>query len=187
MAPVKFPVKRPIFGTPLAISRDGMSIFVNILDEDTLRLTNVPLDGSMDRTLFAVPFPLMSFYIDAAADGSLYVDHVARPSVILEFAESGNDLKTTSVHYTGSTPGLLPLADGRYVTEDVIAGKTRLVIGGARGEFSSFLTTDEESAVPVSPPGMVRSRFESDGYPSRDRRCLAPESTRPSSVASERN
>ncbi len=37
--------------------------------------------------------------------------------------------------------------------QDVMAGRTRLLIGGPELEFSPFLTTDEESALPAAPVG----------------------------------
>jgi hypothetical protein len=87
------------------------------------------------------------------------MDHVTRPSVILEFTEAGETTQSTPANYTGDTPGVVPLADGRFLIEDLIAGKKRLLIGGTNVEFVPFLTSDEESAFPVAPAGMGAIAF----------------------------
>jgi hypothetical protein len=89
--------------------------------------------------------------VDAASDGSLYLDQVGRLSSILRQSIERNSTELFPAPFVGSGP-ILPLADGRVAVETA-SPKSRVMIGAPGSELQPLLQTDEPTSRPFAPAG----------------------------------
>ena len=142
-----------IFG--LAINPVDQSVLLDAKNGDLHQIISIPSDGRTPaRDLLALTG--QTYFMDAAADGSLYVDQVARTVQALRFKESAQLPEQMNTVPEGSLP-ILELPDGRILLTGFFNGRSRLLVTRSNGELVPFVDTDEETRGPVTfaGPGQV--------------------------------
>ena len=111
----------------IAVSADGRTVFTVWKRDDSMLLVALPHDGSKrHRALLSFPFGATPLAFDAAPDGSIYMDHSAFQSSVLNVGAAGNIISETPVpqaaHY-----GVLPLPGGGFVFTLTRGGRSQLL------------------------------------------------------------
>jgi hypothetical protein len=95
--------------------------------------------------------------MDVAADGSLYLDQIARPLQTLRFTDSAERPEAVAAAPLASTvPSGLELPDGRVLLTAFFDGRSRLLAAKPTGEVAPFIDTDEETRGPAAMVGSDR-------------------------------
>jgi eukaryotic-like serine/threonine-protein kinase len=136
----------------LSVSPSGESALVDFPEGDLHHILEVPRDGRNETrrllTLTNVPW-----FLDASRDGSIYVDQISRPFVILRFPVSGGtpeQLARSPAFYNYYRGGALPLPDARVLVASRTAGRERLLVTGRNGMLLPFVETTEETSGPTA-------------------------------------
>jgi hypothetical protein len=87
--------------------------------------------------------------MDMAEDGSLFVDQVSRPIVLMRFKESDSSAAPLAILPKGS-PTALELPERGILTTAVFNGRSRLSVVKPNGEIVPFVDTEDETHEPVS-------------------------------------
>lgn len=147
-----------IFG--LAVSAKDGDVLVNIRNGDLHEILAIPSDGK------GAPHVLLTLteesgWVDMAADGSLYLDQIARPMQTLRFAESAQQPETMAVVPVGTpeSSSALELPDNRFLMTALFDGRSRLVAARPNGELVPFVDTEEETRSPLALAGPGRVAF----------------------------
>jgi len=131
----------------LAISADGRSVLAMRKRNDSMLLVAVPRDGSKRfRTLMSFPLSAVPLACDAAPDGSIFIDHSARTSAVLNIGPQGNIISETSVPM--DTYSILPAPGGGFVFALTRAGKSYLLATAPGAEPRPLLNTAESTRLP---------------------------------------
>ena len=137
---------------PLGITPDGRSILIDLPSGNLHRIVAIPRPGKGPiqplLTLTSMPMGL-----DAAPDGSLYVDGVDRPLEILKFPPSGgtpNVLASIDSYTLQSYEMPVELSDGRIILPTIVLGRPRLLLREPGGNSVPLLATNEETAEPMA-------------------------------------
>ncbi len=143
------PIYQGPFPGGLAASADNRSILLDQPAGSLHRLVSLPRDGRGPRQTLAT-FTDPTGYIDASADGSIYVDQYERRTDALRFTLAGGrpEVLTTIPGVQGSD-GILALSDGRVVTAARIAGRLRLLVSAPGGSPVPLLDANEETLFPA--------------------------------------
>ncbi|MFP5230856.1 MAG: protein kinase domain-containing protein [Acidobacteriota bacterium] len=137
---------------PIATTADGRSVLIDVPSGDLHRLVAVPRSGNgAIRTLLTLTRP--PWYIDAAKDGSIYLDQVDRPHQVLRFSLRGGvpQVLASSDSYVPAGDYMEPVevTDGRLLLDTRFSGRERLLMGRPGGEFLPLLDTAEETSSPA--------------------------------------
>jgi WD40 repeat protein len=149
----------------LSTTPDDASILVAAVSEDLTRLVLVPRTGAGPlRPLLTVTHWVG--YMDVASDGSVYADGDEGQNILVRFpADGGRASRIASrVEGWGAT---LPLADGRIVMQQDVARLPRLVALESGKEPVPIVTTNEETAAPMTAVGTGELAFLIGGKPRR--------------------
>jgi eukaryotic-like serine/threonine-protein kinase len=138
---------------PLAVTPDGQSVLIDLPSGNLHRIVEIPRSGASTAktmmTLTSAPWSL-----DAARDGSVYVDQVDRPLQVLKFPSNGGTPEVLesleSYPVTAQNTGSVEFSDGRVILPALISGKARLLLGQPGGNFIPLLQTNEETMPPVA-------------------------------------
>jgi Tol biopolymer transport system component len=129
---------------------DGRSAVVAWTAGNLFNIGTVPRDGgSSVQKLLAVTH--RTVLLDAAPDGSLYVDEYERPLEVLRFPASAGSperIATSATYPPGSNA--VPLPDGRLLFASQISGRNRILVTQAGADPLPFLETEEETWCPVA-------------------------------------
>jgi DNA-binding winged helix-turn-helix (wHTH) protein len=131
----------------LAVSADGRTVLAVRKRHDSMLLVAIPRDGSKQyRTLMSFPLSATPLACDAAPDGSIYIDHSARTSTILNIGPEGNIISEAPVPM--DTYSVLPAPGGGFVFTLTRAGRSHLLVATAGTEPLSLLNTAESARLP---------------------------------------
>ncbi len=139
---------------PLAVTPDGQSVLIDLPSGNLHRIVAIPRSGTGSiRTL--ITLTSAPWALDAAPDGSLYVDQVNRPLEILRFPKSGGtpEVLASLEFYSQEFAPPVEFPDGRFVLPTLISGRPRLLLGKPGGSFVPLLETNEDTAPPVARVG----------------------------------
>lgn len=140
---------------PLALTTDGRNVMFNLPADDLHRIVAVPLDGSSlirpVATLTEAPW-----FLDAGADGSIYVDQSKRRGEILRFSPADRKLERFAV---ADMTVVLNLPDGRMVVRVRATGRWRLMVLTPGGDPLPFIQTQDETSGPATMLGEDRVAF----------------------------
>lgn len=145
---------------PLAVSHDGRTALLDLPSGDLHRIVAVPLDGgSAVRTLLMMTAPL--HFIDAGADGSIYVDQQDVRLEVVRTTANGTAVERLVKSAIGPQycSELLALPDGRVLFPTQAAGQSRLLTTIPGKEPKPFIGTTEESAPPMTTIGADQIAF----------------------------
>ncbi|MGA3023310.1 MAG: protein kinase [Bryobacteraceae bacterium] len=133
-----------------AITPDGRSVLFGLRQDDTWRIISAPLGGGRgSRVLMSLPDSAALWHMDAARDGSLYIDQVTRGSSLLRFSLAGGQ-PSERAFYRLAVPSILPLDDGRILFTALHSGKPHLMVVRPGMEPRRFLPMNEESSAPMT-------------------------------------
>jgi hypothetical protein len=138
---------------PMAVTREGDEVLVDIVSGNLHRITALPRTGSKQpRTLLALTGrPL---FIDVGSDGSVFADLTEQPAEILLSGALGRDTERTVlsqvVGQESTVAPLLPLPDGRILMNMRIAGRNRVMAFTRGGTYSPLFETQEETNGPMT-------------------------------------
>jgi hypothetical protein len=133
---------------PLTVAADGKSVLAFLVTGDLQQAVSVSPDGTSVEMLF--PVTGKPWQLDAASDGSIYVDTMDNPAELMRFPA------------TGGAPGRIAATTGNLVTSPVqfldgtclvptqVLGRRRLLLAGHNGELKSFLDAAEQATPPVA-------------------------------------
>jgi hypothetical protein len=99
--------------------------------------------------------------IDAAADGTIYVDQTVRPSELQRFRLPTRDPERIEMpaQFRASAGHVLPLQDGRFVIHAIARGRNQLMVKSGGAELTAFVQTDEETSGPLALVGRSLAAF----------------------------
>jgi len=138
------------FSRAMSATPDGKSLITLAQVEDVWQVVKVSRDGGLrHEVLFPLPRTERIFVLSAGTDGSVYVDAVVRPRLMLRFSPAGGDPEENPVgNMEGYTIGLLP--GGKILFPALSGGKAHLVAGLPGAEALPLLQTGEESTFPFA-------------------------------------
>jgi eukaryotic-like serine/threonine-protein kinase len=136
---------------PLAVAPDGQSVLIDLPSGNLHRIVEIPRSGaSTARTVMTLTSAVWA--LDAAHDGSLYIDQVDRPLQLLRFPSTGGTPEVLesleSYPVAAQNTGSVEFPDGRVILPALISGKSRLLLGQPGGNFVPLLQTKEETGPP---------------------------------------
>jgi eukaryotic-like serine/threonine-protein kinase len=136
----------------IATTPDNASVLAAITSEDLTRVVRIPRNGGAPSHLL-LTFTEVPLFLDIANDGIIYADVQDLRRAIAQFpAEGGASLRIATLS-NGPLGSIIPLADGRVVAEQNLAGRSRLVALEAGKDPVAIITTNEETAAPVTTIG----------------------------------
>jgi hypothetical protein len=140
-------------GIPLAPTPDGRAFLMLGREQSSFQLIRVQRSGRAGH----VPVLSLSngkppFYVDAAPDGSIYVDSADMTPSISRFAVSGR-LMMESPGPPSQKSMVLPLADGRLLIIGPFGDNSQLLSGKIGTDFRPFLQANAGEAAYASPAG----------------------------------
>ncbi len=142
----------------LAISADGQTVFAQWRRDDSVLLVALSRDGSKRaRTILSLPIGAIPLALDAAPDGSIYMDQSARESSVLSIGVAGNIISETPV--PKDAIGVLPLPGGGFVFSLTRGGRSQLLAARAGAEPRPLFNTPEDARLPGAWLGGGRVAF----------------------------
>ena len=137
---------------PLAVTPDGAAVIILVRHGDTYDVIQVRSDGTPGhRVLMTLRETELPWFIEAAADGSLYLDLVGRPSSLVRLSGPGRSLEQFPSFSLDLGP-ILALPDGRMAVQSGGA-KSQVLIGTPGSELRPFLQLDEPAGGPLALAG----------------------------------
>jgi hypothetical protein len=136
--------------TAAAPTRDGKTILAAGNAGQLSRVVGIPVNGrDAPKVLFTLTEEVNA--LDAAVDGSIYLDQRVRPVDLLRFPVSGGRAeRVATLHAAGHYLAVLP--DGRLVVTGT-AGRSHLAIVQAGHDPVPLLHTTEQTSGPVTAAG----------------------------------
>ncbi|MBZ5582276.1 MAG: protein kinase [Acidobacteriia bacterium] len=135
------------------ISRDGKSILVAVAAGAVTRVISIPIGKSgAARPLFSVTSDVRD--IEAAPDGSIYLDLTERPAEVVRLSLDGTPAEKIASFPRVSSPDMLALLpDGRAVIPVEGSGHIRLVAVAKGKDPTPLVNTTEDVAPPLAVAG----------------------------------
>jgi hypothetical protein len=137
---------RSFASNAVAIAPGGKSVFVVLSAGDLGQLAEMGLDGTVINRLMTLNKQV--WFMDAAADGSIYLDQVERPFDVLRAPVSGGAPERLAETAIGSWA--IPLPDGRAVFSSSVADHATLLVAQPGKSPTPFVETEEETGAPLA-------------------------------------
>jgi sugar lactone lactonase YvrE len=135
--------------SPLGVARDGESVYLATKDGDTQPLVQVPRKpGSRPRTLLSFPTTAAPVAMDAARDGSLYLDLLQTATVILRVPATGGAGEEFAMPTLDNFPMIAP--GGEVLATLKGWGKQYLAAVRPGGQPRALVDTPEDTALPAT-------------------------------------
>jgi len=136
------------------VARDGKSVLAALPAGSVTRVVAIPTgEPTAARTLFTVTSPV--WYLEAAADGGLFVNLVDRPQELVRLSPDGAAIaeRIAAFPLSANPDQVLLLPDGRTVTPAGAFGHLRLMAAERGKDPLPLLNTQEETAAPMTLAG----------------------------------
>ncbi len=134
---------------PLDVAPDGESVYVASQEGDTRRLVELPRKpGRKPRVLLSFPVTAAPAAMDAARDGSLYLDLFRSPTVILRVPATGGAGEEFSMPTVDNFATVGP--GGEVLATLQGWGKQQLAAVRPGGEPRALVETPEDTALPAT-------------------------------------
>jgi hypothetical protein len=147
----QLPIRLTSEGLAMAPTTDNRSLLVDLPSRSLHQIVSIPRSGSGPveplMTLTAAPW-----IMDAAPDGSIYVDQVDRPFEILRFPISGDTpdvLASSPAHLSTGVSAPVEFSDGRVLIPATVSGRSHLLIGRSGGSFFPLSKSEENGQLPA--------------------------------------
>ncbi len=161
-------------GLPLAAAPDGRGVLMLGRQQDSFELIRVERNGKPGHTpVLPLADGLPPFFVDATADGSIYVDSAEMTPSIQRLTVGGGLVEESAAPPPPSGKIVLSLDDGRILIVAALGGRVRLLSGRMGADFRPFLqagagdaayvspVSGDEVALLLGPPGKRRIAFAS--------------------------
>jgi serine/threonine protein kinase len=140
---------KPYTDAALTITPDDASILTVTQSGDLTEVVAIPRNGGNARALFSTTNEVIG--IDAAEDGSIYVDQLWWPFELLRLASpSAAAERILNLDSGIADVAIPPMSDGRIIVQTFVGGRSRLQIGKPRTDPIPFLQTSEETSAPLA-------------------------------------
>jgi hypothetical protein len=136
------------YWSPLDVSPDGQSVYMLSDAGDTRLLMEVPRRGGRPRALLTFAQFAAPVSVDAARDGSLYLDQRLLSQAFVRTPLSGGAPEEFPV--PSGYSGLIAPPGGDVLMTSPIAGRHQLVAGHLGGELRTPVNTTEETTGPAT-------------------------------------
>ena len=134
------------------VTRDGQSVIATAGTDALWRLVSIPLNGrTPPQTLFTVTN--MTWYLDAAPDGSVYISLMDRPTELIRRSIADERTEHLASFLQLPRPMVVQLPDGRTVIAERTAGRTRLMVVEKGKQPIALTSTAEETSAPMTAAG----------------------------------
>jgi Tol biopolymer transport system component len=134
------------------VSPDGRSILYTSYGADLNSVTSVPRDGSGEmHQLFTLTGD--TWYLDAAADGSIYADQVSHDNALIRFPPEGGAPERLGQAQDQAARLALVLPDGRPLVYTVSGFNRRFEIVQPDGALSPLIESAEPCGMPAALAG----------------------------------
>jgi serine/threonine protein kinase len=136
----------------LSVSPSGTAALVDVPEGDLHHIVALPRDGS-NSTRRLLTLTNVPWFLDAARDGSIYIDQVSRPFALLRFPQTGGipeQLAVSPGFHNYYRSAAVPLPDGRVVVASRTGLRERLLVTGPNGALLPFVETNEETSGPAA-------------------------------------
>ena len=122
---------------------------------DMNQIAEIDLDGLVHKRLMTLSMQV--WFMDAAADGTIYVDQVERPFDVLRTPLTGGVPERLAETAIGAYA--IPLPDGRAVFISSVANRATLLVAQSAKSPTPFVETDQETNAPVAMLGKEQIVF----------------------------
>jgi hypothetical protein len=135
-----------------AFSRDGQAVIAPVTQDSLTRIVSIPLNGrTPPQTLFTVTNQV--WFLDPAADGSIYLSLTDRPEELVRRSLSGDQAEHIASFPTQVNDTIAVLPDGRAVVTARTGGHTRLVLVEKGKDPIPLTSAAEETSGPMTVAG----------------------------------
>jgi eukaryotic-like serine/threonine-protein kinase len=147
----QLPIVLPSDGFPVAVTSNNRSVLIDLPSGDLHQIVAIPRAGSGPAQVL-LTLTSSPWVMDAAPDGSVYVDQVDRPLQVLRFPVSGGtpELLATSVVRSAYFSSPVEFPDGRLLLPTFVSGRSQLLIGKPGGNFFPLVDIPEETNLPAA-------------------------------------
>jgi hypothetical protein len=134
--------------SPLDVSPDGQFVYFLSSVGDSRLLLEVPRTSGHARTLLSFASSAAPVSVDAARDGSLYMDQLLRPETIVRVPESGTPAEEFLAPQNNAPGAIAP--DGEVLVSQATGGTPRLSAMRLGGEPRVLVDTAEATTFPAT-------------------------------------
>jgi hypothetical protein len=135
-----------------AFSRDGQAIIAPVTQDSLTRIVSIPLNGrTPPQTLFTVTNQV--WFLDPAADGSIYLSLTDRPEELVRRSLSGDQAEHIASFPTQVNDTIAVLPDGRAAVTARTGGHTRLMLVEKGKDPIPLTSAAEETSGPMTVAG----------------------------------
>jgi eukaryotic-like serine/threonine-protein kinase len=154
-------------GAPLkafAFSRDGQTVIAPATQDSLTRIVSIPINGrAPPQTLFTVTNQV--WYLDSAADGSIYLSLTDRPEELVRRSLSGDQTEHIASFPTQVNDTIAVLPDGRAVVTARTGGHTHLMLVEKAKDPIPLTSATEETSGPMTVAGPREIAFVTGPLP----------------------
>ena len=143
---------------PLAVTPDGQSVLVNIPSGNLHRIAAIPRNGG-DSARTLLTLTQIPWYLDAAPDGTLFLEQTDQPCEILRFPIAGGTPERVAASPAFRFGAIAELSAGRVLVPAILAGRPRLMVSARDSAAAPLVDTSEETAAPVATVGAEQVAF----------------------------
>ena len=143
---------------PLAVTRNGLSVYFDLPAGDLHRIVAVPIDGAPGVETIIPALTARPLSMDVARDGSIYLDQITQPNEIVRIDPDGEPVERLPL---SEGTGLVALPDGRFLVVTQVAGRSQLVEMAPGRDPVPFLDFEEDARPPLALVGNDAAAFVS--------------------------
>ncbi len=145
-------IERSSLAFPIAVTSD--EVLTEMRSGDLHQIIAIPRRGTgpIRRLMALTEAP---WYMDAAPDGTVYLDQTSRPLQILRYPLSGGtpEVLASTETYPADEFAPVEFPDGRVLLPVLVSGRARILVGRPGGDLAPLVDTPEELAPPVTMVG----------------------------------
>jgi len=144
-------------GNAAAVSRDGKSLIVAVLEDALRRVVSTPMKGKL---AFRILFTTTSWiwFLDTDPAGRVYVSATEPNDEMARYSATGQELEVVPFP-SGAVLGVASLPDGRAIVPVRGLGRDRLVAFADGKNPVPLVATTEETSAPITPAGSSHIAF----------------------------
>jgi len=150
---LSIPIVNNLF--PLGVSPDGKWVLLNLPAGNLHRIVAIPRDGG-DAVRPLLTLSLIPWYLDVAADGSMYLEQIDQPCEVLRFPAQGGTPERIASSPAFRFGSIAEFPGGEVAVPAMLGGRSRIMRAAPGREPAPLVDTEEETSGPLTRAG--------DGY-----------------------
>ena len=143
-------------GAAGAFAAGRQSVLAVLASGDLNQIVEIGLNGAVNKRLMTLSMQV--WFMDAASDGTIYVDQVQRPFDVLRTPATGGVPERLAETALGAST--IPLPDGRAVFSSSVANRATLLVARSGKSPTPFVETDQETNSPMAMLGKEQIVFK---------------------------